>query len=205
MAFLLPRLPRNTALIDKNGYPTQAFQMWWQTFAKNIESEVGALAAADAANAAAAAANAAAASASSAATTANSAATAAQSTADAIQLEAELVNSYVTGLTLGATDAGASASISISAHSRVYGNGTSVSVNSGSLTGLSYSTAYYIYYDQVSRAGGAVTYASTTTAATSAQTGNRHFVGVITTPAAAAGPTSGYGVSPPGIGDVYIP
>ena len=198
MAFLLPRLPRNTALIDKNGYPTQAFQMWWQTFAKNIESEVGALAAADAANAAAAAANAAAA-------TATSAAASAQSTADSIQLEADLVNSYVTGLTLGATDAGSNASISISAHSRVYGDGTTVSVNSGNLTGLSYSTAYYIYYDQASRAGGAVTYASTTTSATSAQTGNRHFVGVITTPAAAAGPTSGYGISPPGIGDVFIP
>ena len=172
--------------------------MWWQTFAKNIESEVGALAAADAANAAAAAANAAAA-------TATSAAASAQSTADSIQTEADLVNSYVTGLTLSATDAGSNATISISAHSRVYGDGTTVSVNSGSLTGQSYSTAYYIYYDQASRAGGAVTYASTTTAATSAQTGNRHFVGVITTPAAAAGPTSGYGVSPPGIGDVYIP
>lgn len=198
MAFQLPRLPRTVQLVDGNGYPTQAFQIWWKSFAAGIESEVGALAAADAANAAAAAANAAAA-------TANAAATTAQTTADAITTEANLVNSYVTGLTLGATDAGASASISISAHTRVYGDGTSVSVNSGNLTGLSYSTAYYIYYDQASRAGGAVTYASTTTAATSAQTGDRHFVGVITTPAAAAGPTSGYGVSPPGIGDVYIP
>jgi hypothetical protein len=198
MAFKLPRLPRNTALVDRNGYPTQAFQMWWQTFATNIESEVGALEAADAAQAAATAANAAAAA-------ANAAAATAQTAADDITTEANLVNSYVTGLTLGATDAGASASISISAHSRVYGNGATVSVNSGNLTGLSYSTAYYIYYDQASRAGGAVTYASTTNEATSAQTGNRHFVGVITTPAAAAGPTSGYGVSPPGIGSVYIP
>lgn len=202
MALVLPKLPRGVRLIDGNGAATAQFQQWWQAFAKAIEAQFGAVDAAIAAQDAADAANAAAASATAAATTAQTAATAAQTTADTVTADQNLINSYVTGLTLGATDAGASASISISAHTRVYGDGSSVSVNAGSFTGLAYSTTYYVYYDDITRAGGAVTYAQTTTAETAAQTGNRHLVGSVLTPAAAAGPTSGGGVLPPGIGDL---
>lgn len=113
-----------------------------------------------------------------------------------------LANSYVSGLTLTGTDAGANATITISDHMRVYGDGTSVAVTGGSLTGLAYDTLYYIYYDQPSRAGGSVTYLSTTTASTAAQTGDRHVVGSTTTPLAAGTPIDGQPVLPPGAGAI---
>lgn len=113
-----------------------------------------------------------------------------------------LANSYVSGLTLTATDAGTDATITISAHSRVYGDGASVSVSGGSLTGLAYDTLYYIYYDQPSRAGGSVTYLSTTDASVAAQTGDRHVVGSTTTPLAAGPPIDGNPVLPPGAGAI---
>jgi hypothetical protein len=98
----------------------------------------------------------------------------------------------------------ASATITISAHTRKYTDVSSVSVNGGSITGLSYSTSYAVYYDQTSRAGGAVTYHATTdpnVALPNAAAG-RHFCGKILTPAAAGAATSG-GVSPPGGGGAY--
>lgn len=113
-----------------------------------------------------------------------------------------LANSYVTGLTITATDAGSDVTITISAHNRVYpqpdGTNVTVSVNGGSLTARAYSTQYWIYYDDASRAGGAVTYQTTTTATTAAQTGNRHSVGAVTTPAAAGPPAPGNVLQPPG-------
>lgn len=200
MALKLPRLPRDVRIVDERGYPTVGFQIWWQTFADKIEEAFNALAdnvaaiadaqaAADNANAAAAAAN----------TAANNA----QNTADAITETSELATSYVTGLTLSATDAGSNATITISAHTRHYpqpnGTTTNVAVNSGSLTALAYDTLYYIYYDDASRAGGAVTYQSTTSEGTAAQIGNRHTVGAIRTPVAAAANTGGVYPTAPGI------
>lgn len=208
MALKLPRLQRTVALVDSNGFPTVAFHRWWQSVAESLEQAVSdietnvtaieaALAAADIALDAAATAQA-------AATAADTAASNAQTAANATASEASLNNSYVTGLTLSGSDAGTSAAISISAHTRVYGDGTSVSVNSGNLTGLAYSTQYYIYYVQPSRAGGAVAYASTTLQATAAQTGDTHLVGSVTTPAAAAAPTTGKYLLPPRLVDLEL-
>ena len=152
MAFRLPRLPRNVTIADPaTGYPTQAFQRWWQSVVETLEAQEtaqdaaiiaiqNAQAAADAANAAAAAADAAAATAQTAADTAQTAADNAQTAADDAATVAALTASGVTGLTLTATDAGANATITVSAHTRVYGDGTSVSVNGGSVTALAYST-----------------------------------------------------------------
>lgn len=215
MAFQLPRLQRTVPLVDKNGLPSLAFHQWWAEVASSLESAVGAietnvaaiqaaLDAAAAANAAAEVAQASADAADAAATSAATAATNAQDAADATAAETSIVNSYTTGLTITGSDAGSSASISISAHTRVYGDGSSVSVNSGSLTGLSYSTLYYIYYDQASRSGGAVTYVSTTTQTTAAQTGDRHLVGSVTTPAAAAPSTTGKYLLPPRLADLEL-
>jgi hypothetical protein len=113
---------------------------------------------------------------------------------------AALANSYVTGLTITATDAGASVTVNLSAHTRVYATSpmTSVSVLGGNVTGLAYSTEYYFYYDQASRLGGAVTYVVTTNLDDVAQLGNRHSVGTVITPAAAAPPSNGGGTRPPG-------
>lgn len=192
----LDRLLRFDRVADANGMASGDLQAKWQRVMEEIESSVNAVIdaqnAADAANAAAAAADA-------AATAANTAAATAQTAAETAAADSSLASSGVTGLTMTATDAGADATITISGHTRIYGDGTSVSVTGGSVTGLAYSTGYYVYYDQASRLGGAVTYVATTSAATAAQTGDRHSLGAVTTPAAAGPPNDGNVNLPPGV------
>ena len=192
----LDRLLRFDRVADANGMASGDLQAKWQRVMEEIESSVNAVIdaqnAADAANAAAAAADAAAAA-------ADAAATAAQTAAETAAADSSLASSGVTGLTMTATDAGASATITISGHTRIYGDGTSVSVTGGSVTGLAYSTGYYVFYDQSSRLGGAVIYQATTSAATAAQTGDRHSLGAVTTPAAAGPPNDGNVNLPPGV------
>jgi hypothetical protein len=143
--------------------------------------------------------------ASTAAASAASDAATAQTTANTVNRNDSISTSWTSpGSILSASDAGSNATITISAHTRKYTDVSSVSVNGGSLTGLSYSTSYAVYYDQTSRAGGAVTYHATTdpnVALPNAAAG-RHFCGKILTPAAAGAATSG-GVSPPGGGGAY--
>ncbi len=191
MPLKLPRLQARVAVTDKAGMPDRAFHQWWDSFARTLETAVNDLADSVAAIAAAQAA-------------ADAAAIAARGAADDAASTSALANSGVTGATITATDAGADATITISAHTRVYGDGTTVSVNGGSITGRAYSTLYYIYYDQASRAGGAVTYLSTTSESTAAQTGDRHLVGVVTTPAALAADTGGDYVGAPGLGSIIV-
>jgi hypothetical protein len=94
---------------------------------------------------------------------------------------------------LTAHDAGASATVNIAAfHMRVPGF-SDISLNSGSITNLSYDTTYYIYYNDLSLAGGAVTYLSTTTKETAITSGSSFFVGSIRTPKAGAFDTKGFG------------
>ena len=162
--------------------------------AVQVDQIAAAQAAADAANAAAAAADAAAAN-------ADAAAVAAQGTADQVLAESSLANSFTTGLTITATDVGANVTIAMSAHNRVYGDGTTVAVNAGNITGLAYLTAYFIYYDQASRLGGAVTYQASTAVQGNGTAPNRHFVGAVTTPVAAAPPETGNPVRPPGFAE----
>lgn len=202
MALKLPRLQQKVSMTDRDGLPSLPFHRWWNTFAGSLEDAINQLAetvdaiaaaqaAADAANAAAAAAEA--------------AADNAQNAADTAAADSALSNSGVTGATITGSDAGTDATATISAHTRVYGDGSSVSVSGGSVTALAYSTFYYIYYDQPSRAGGAVTYQATTSATTAAQTGDRHLVGSVTTPAAAGAPTDGGLVQPPGVSGIREP
>lgn len=132
---------------------------------------------------------------------------AAQATADAALAAGggaalALSASFPSGLTISAVDVGGgtSSTINISAHSRTYATTppTTVAVNAGSITMLAPNTRYFIYYDQASRLGGAVAYVETTTQADVAQVGDRHSVGVITTPVASGGPTAGAATTPPG-------
>ncbi len=194
MAFKLPPLP-----------PVQPqwgqFQVWWQQVKTAIEAQEfrqdELLEAIIAADAAAAAANA-------AAVTAQEAATDVQATADEITASNTLATSYVSGITVSAADAGADVTITISAHTRHYpqanGSTVNVAVNGGSLTARAYSTRYFITYADPSRAGGAVTYSSTTVEP--AQVGDLHVVGSVLTPAAAGTATSGGYVRPPGTGSI---
>lgn len=206
MALRLPRLPINFRIVDEQGAATVAFQLWWQSVADAIEENINgievALEAAGIALDAAAAADAAAIAAATAADNAQAAADTAQDSANAADAQSSLANSYVSTNPLSAVDAGADTTINIAAHTRIYGNGSSVSANAGSLTGRAYSTTYWVYYDDPARAGGAVTYQSTTTEADAAQTGDRHVVGKVTTPAAAAPPATGSPVRPPGAGAI---
>lgn len=191
MALRLPRLP--------SVQPSWSLQQrWWQSVVEAIETSFNDL---DSAVALIAAAQAAADAANTAAAAADAAAIAAQGVADTVAADSALANSYTTGLTITATDAGASATITISAHTRVYGDGTSVAVSGGSLTGLAYSSSFWVYYDQPSRAGGAVTYASSATAQGNGTAPDRHFVGAVTTPAALGGPVGGNPVRPPGFAE----
>lgn len=82
------------------------------------------------------------------------------------------------------------ATISISAHSVQFGFGT-VSYNSGTITGLSLNTIYYVYVDDPQYAGGAVTYVATTNANNVTAGNGRYYVGKVTTPAGGGGGTSG--------------
>ena len=195
----LDRLLTFERVANGDGTASSDFQAKWQRVMEEIETAVNAVIdaqnAADAANAAAAAADA-------AALAAQSAATNAQTAANAAAAATAIANSYVTGVTITGTDAGANATINISAHTRNYADGVNVAVNGGSVTGLAYSTLYYIYYDQASRAGGAVAYQVTTAEATAAQIGDRHTVGSVTTPAAAAPNNTGDFVYPPGVGNI---
>src|SRR5690606_13036501 len=88
----------------------------------------------------------------------------------------------------------------ISAHSRVYGNGTIVSVNAGTISGLDHDTYYYIYYDDPTRTGGAVSYQATTIEANAAQINDRHLVGAVRTPEIGNPPELGAVKPGPGLG-----
>ena len=95
---------------------------------------------------------------------------------------------------LTATDAGSSATVSIAAFTMRTSSKGDINENSGSVVALSYSTLYYIYFDDATLAGGAVTYHATTTKTTAlgdATHTGRFFVGSIITPAAGASDTVG--------------
>lgn len=100
-----------------------------------------------------------------------------------------------------ASDAGADSTIAIAAHVRHYGDESSVSVSSGSLTGQPYSTDVAIYYDDAARAGGAVVYHATTDLKTAQNNyvAGRHYVATVTTPASGGAAVTG-GTPPPGSG-----
>lgn len=126
----------------------------------------------------------------------------AQSTADTVHVNDSVSSSWTSpGVILSASDAGTSATITISNHTRKYNDASGQSVTGSSITGLAYNTTYFIYYDDNSRSGGAVSYQATTNpnlALPGAATG-RHYCGEIKTPVAGGTGTSG-GVSPPGSG-----
>jgi hypothetical protein len=92
---------------------------------------------------------------------------------------------------LTATDAGSNVTINIASFIMRTSSKGDISVNSGSITALSYSTLYYIYYDDATLVGGAVTYNATVSKTVGIQGGGRFFVGSIVTPAATAPNTTG--------------
>lgn len=199
MAFRIPRFDRSIPVVESNRTPTLPFHIWWDKAAKAIEDAINGIQ--DALIAAGIALNAAE-DAQAAADTAQAAADAAQAAAEGAGTVSKLSGSGTDGLTVTATDAGTDVTINISAHTRLYSDGTSVSVDAGSLTGRNYATTYYLYYDDPTYAGGAVTYQSTVTQSTAAQVNGRHLVGEVTTPAAGQPDEGGQVPGVPGFGDL---
>jgi len=91
---------------------------------------------------------------------------------------------------LTATDAGSDATINVASHTVQFGFGT-VAYNAGSVTGLDYSTLYYVYADDPDYDGGAVTYLATENPLLVTAGNGRYYLGKVTTPAAAGGDTGG--------------
>lgn len=208
--FRVPRLPRNVALVDERGNPTKVFQQWWQSTAEMIEGQerrqdelldaiVKAQEAAAAAQTAAETATTAAGSAQEAANNAQTAAGDAGGAATVAQKMAALSNSGVIGGTISAMTFGSDAEIAVSAHTRVYGDGRTVPVNSGTVSLLSPATNYYIGYEDPARAGGSVSYMATTDEGAAAQVGDWHLVGEVFTPEQDGPPVSGTTTRAPGL------
>lgn len=111
----------------------------------------------------------------------------------------EAMLSWPSGLTI--TGVAATGSITVSEHIRQYPSGA-LTVQAGTVTGVSYGSTYFIYYDQASRAGGLVSYVASTSYADAFATAtnpNRHYVGKVTMPAnAGASNTSGTPSRPSG-------
>lgn len=185
-AFKLTALDRSLSIVDQ-GKPTFDFQRTWEQQGQAIEGAIQLLA--DALSAVI--------NAQDAADAANAAADAANAAADSVTAQSSLATSYVDKYVSPLISANSSGNVTIANHDRVYGDGTTVSVIGGVVvTGLSNPDVARIYYDDPTRAGGAVSYQFTVDAAVAAQVNDRHSVGAVEIPA--AGTQDGGGVLPPG-------
>ncbi len=196
MPLKLPRFERTIPLVAEDKTSTATFHQWWQEVVKNLETAFNALETAvidiQAAQAAA--------------TAAQSSADAAQSSATATAREAARISSYPNpSAVLSAADVGTDCTVTVAAHTRVYPVQGSIDVPDtaiagGTVTGLAFSTLYYIYYDDTTLVNGSPTFQATTSAATASAgaAAGRHSVGSVTTPADGGGGTSGGGYQTPG-------
>lgn len=109
-------------------------------------------------------------------------------------------DSEADGTPLSAEDVGADCTIFVAAHDRNYLAEAAVPVSAGSITGLAFSTLYYVYYEDPTFAGGAVTFLATTEqsdAVSSLTNPTRHVIGSVTTPADGGAPSVGTSGPPP--------
>jgi len=121
----------------------------------------------------------------------------AQAAADGATSESSLNSSYPANFVAPLVSANAAGNVVIANHDRIYGDGTSVAVTGTVLTtGLPVGTVVRVYYDDPTRAGGAVPYQYTSDPTVAAQSGVRHSVGAVTIPNAGTSP--GNPVLPPG-------
>lgn len=117
----------------------------------------------------------------------------------------EISGSYTVGLAGNVTQSNngdGTVDVVIPNHTRIYTTGRSVAVTGDTLT-MPESTTFIVYYDDASRAGGAVTYATTTIAADayfSPTYPDRHYIATVTTVDAVGGGGGTGGSGPPGGG-----
>jgi hypothetical protein len=122
-------------------------------------------------------------------------ATAANDTATTVNSRTSIESSYTDPTSV--LTASADGTITIAAHTRRYTDGTSASVNAGSISGGTNGVRYTVYYADAAREGGAVSYQSSTDVV--AQGGSIHVVGRVTVPALGEPPASGASPSAPGV------
>lgn len=201
----LAPLQQSMPIVDAQGRPTTVFLNFINGTIQSLKNSVNDLIdienAVEAANAAATAANDAAAAAQSAANDANDAATGAQATADATSSEQSLINSGLINYTPPAIEASITGAVTIANHDRVYGNPTldpTVSVTGDTvMSGFIGDDLVYIFYDDPSRAGGAVAYQMSLDSSDAVQGGARHSVGSVVIPT--IGTSEGIPVLPRGV------
>jgi hypothetical protein len=101
---------------------------------------------------------------------------------------------------LTASDAGASATITVASHDRIYSDASTLAIIGAPIAGLAYSTTYTVYYDDTTLADTTPNFVASTNIADGAvgAADGRHALGVITTPAAAGPPVTGGGAYSPG-------
>lgn len=107
---------------------------------------------------------------------------------------------------LSSSDTGTNAKITVAAHTRIYGDGSTLAITGPTdITGLSYGTLYAVYYDDTTLSDTTPAYVATTTLtdAQANKAAGRHFCGNITTATAGGAATSGDGPRPPGGGGPY--
>jgi len=136
------------------------------------------------------------------ANSAQASANSAQASVDTQIEETSLVNSYAEGSSI--VSANSAGNITIATHTRKYGDGSSVSVTGSTISTSAVSgDVVRIFYDDPTRAGGAVTYQFTVDPATApVQSGNRHVVGAALIPS--SGTNAGKVVGPPGYIDINL-
>ncbi|MET1083766.1 MAG: hypothetical protein ABWY12_12075 [Burkholderiales bacterium] len=193
----LPRLPSFAQIVDKDGKPSLTFTRYFQSFAEQIELVINKIAEllgiTEQLDAAIAMATAAAAAAQEAAENAQDAADNASAGNAASTREQALVSSGIMPRTvILATSTG---DVNIAAHTRYYGDGTSVAVDAGGLSGYNPADEVYVSYVNPDRTGGPVTYEGS--AVFQSQTSDRHVVGSVIVPATGAQPGEP-GPAPPG-------
>ena len=120
---------------------------------------------------------------------------------DAKKADDALLNSYTSPVNiLSATDAGdGTATVTVAEHSRIYGDGTSVAVAAGSITGLPLNAFFYVVYSDVERTGGSVAFSALTDPSQAGQSQGQHLCGDIATPAAGGADSGGGGMTPRGV------
>lgn len=179
----VPQLDRLTSfeqVLGQDGTPSHRFMAIWQEQAEKIEEAFEAIDARDDEQDATISA-------------VQQALALAQSAIDEIlssKRREALRDSYTNPTTVGTFSN--DGTVTIAAHTRIYGDGETASVNAGSVSGYNAGNYVTVYYVDTGRTGGAVSYQATTGAI--AQSGDTHIVAQGTIPA--AGETSTTGTSP---------
>lgn len=181
------RLERQTSYFDNQGRPTTQMQLFWQQLLGSLTSILETIEGQVLNNQALLA----------QVKAAQDLASNANEVSNATRQEQSLGDSYVDPANV--ITAASDGTITIAAHSRVYGDGTSVAVDGATLTGHTPGSSPVIYYRDAAREGGAVAYEAAESNV--AQTGDVHVVGAVTIPLAGQVDAQGNVVVPPG----YVP